>query len=1379
MANNIRPDPTSDLDWSGYRGAIHEIFANNANAHPDRTCVVETASSASPERSFTYKQINEASNVLAHHLVNYGVERGEVVMVYAHRGVDLVVAVMGVLKAGATFSVIDPAYPADRQIIYLDVAKPRALVVIEKATTDAGPLAQTVREYISSNLEIRTEVPSLKLKDDGTLVGGEIFWKDMLASSYSKKGELPGVIVGPDSTPTLSFTSGSEGRPKGVKGRHFSLAYYFPWMAEQFGLSEKDRFSMLSGIAHDPIQRDIFTPLFLGASLIVPPAEDITFDRLAKWASDNAITVTHLTPAMGQILLGSAEPKVTSLHGAFFVGDVLLKRDCRRLQQLAPNCKIKNMYGTTETQRAVSYYEIPASSTHPTYLDQMGDVIPAGKGMLNVQLLVVDRENKERQCEVGEVGEIYVRAGGLAEHYLGDEEKSKQKFVDNWFVDPQRWADEDKRRAAAATDSEPWREFYFGPRDRMYRSGDLGRYMPDGNVECVGRADDQVKIRGFRIELGEIDTHLSQHPLIRENVTLVKRDHNEEQILVSYYVPEMQKWREWYDQQEADKETPTLGESNGSLGIPLSTRPRRVSAKEEMDVPQRMRIFEMLTVDIRNRLKKKLPVYAVPTLFIPMLRFPLTPNGKVDRRALPFPGAAELLGAISKASGESDTQTSTEKDIAKIWAKHLPVTAESMSRETSFYDMGGNSLAAVQVVSKIKKQYGVDPLRVMVAGQPTLRSIGGYIDRSLDPDKLRLDMEAGEQEEPQAELYYENLAKQISQLPGSIQGLGSEYPKVTTGMNVFLSGATGFLGAYILHDLMMRSPPNHVYAHVRAASSAQGMERLRTTCTAYGIWQDWWESEGVLEVVTGDLEKPQLGMSEGDVKKIVQGCDLIVHNGARVHWLDPYARLKAANVQSTLECIKLCAGGKPKRLAFVSSTSALDTDHYVQQSAQGQDILESDGLEGSKETLGTGYGQTKWVSEKLVGEACRRGLDAVIIRPGYVLGDPTTGVSNTDDFLIRMLKGCVQLGSRPDVQNTINMVPVTHVARVITAMSLHGEKGQVAHVEAHPRLIFNQFLEVLDSYGYEVPMASYGDWKKKVLTYVEDSSKEDLALLGLLLMVTDNLPEATKAPHLDDRNARSAVEENSKHCGLGDTPEGVTKEAIGAYLGFLAARGFMPGGKGLPEVKLSQVQIEALEKVGGRGGVAWQWGGGKPGGEASEIKEQGELSITTKKGNEVKKNADPSDPAVKISREGNDVVKRAHELEITEKGDKSKDDGDKEEEEEEADAGAEEKKDEENGEKEAKENGDAETGDKRKAEDDDEEKEEVKGDAKKQKTGKGAKAKANGDKSNAAEPKAEPKKKGRPAKSEKAKADPKQKREPKKAATEDGQPRRSGRHASK
>jgi L-2-aminoadipate reductase len=172
-------------------------------------------------------------------------------MSYSHRGVDLVVTVMGILKAGATFSVIDPSYPPDRQNIYLDVARPRALVIIDKATREAGQLTEKVRTFIKQNLDLRTEVPGLELKDDGSLVGGSFNGKDVFVNQQELKSKSPGIVVGPDSTPTLSFTSGSEGRPKGALGRHYSLAYYFDWMAERFNLSRSDKFTMLSGIAHE------------------------------------------------------------------------------------------------------------------------------------------------------------------------------------------------------------------------------------------------------------------------------------------------------------------------------------------------------------------------------------------------------------------------------------------------------------------------------------------------------------------------------------------------------------------------------------------------------------------------------------------------------------------------------------------------------------------------------------------------------------------------------------------------------------------------------------------------------------------------------------------------------------------------------------------------------------------------------------------------------------------------------------------------------------------------------------------------------------------------------------------------------------------------
>jgi len=188
--------------------------------------VVETRAGGTPERSFTYKQINEASNILGH-LVKSGIQTEDVVMIYSHRGVDLVVAVMGILKAGATLPGLDPVYPPDRQNIYLEVAKPSAQVVIAKATQEAGEISETVRAFISANLKLRIEVPGLALRGDGSLIGGDVAGRDVLASVEHLGISSLGVAVGPDSTPPLSFISGSEEKPKGVRGRHFSLACYF------------------------------------------------------------------------------------------------------------------------------------------------------------------------------------------------------------------------------------------------------------------------------------------------------------------------------------------------------------------------------------------------------------------------------------------------------------------------------------------------------------------------------------------------------------------------------------------------------------------------------------------------------------------------------------------------------------------------------------------------------------------------------------------------------------------------------------------------------------------------------------------------------------------------------------------------------------------------------------------------------------------------------------------------------------------------------------------------------------------------------------------------------------------------------------------------
>ncbi|KAM5351841.1 hypothetical protein ACJ41O_004564 [Fusarium nematophilum] len=927
----------------------------------------ETKASETPERVFTYKQINEASNILAHHLHEAGVTNGDVVMIWAHRSVDLVVAIMGTLvgspimdhhislhasalcltlekASGAIMSVLDPLYPPTRQQIYLEVAQPCALVNIAKATDEAGPL--------------------------------------------------------------LLF----EGRPKPVWGRHFSLCNYFPWMAETFNLSSESKFTLLSGIAHDPVQRDIFTPLFLGGRLLVPSKEDIQHERLAEWMREHKPTVTHLNSAMGQILVGGATAEFPSLDRAFFVGDVLTTRDCRQLQKLAKNVSIVNMFG------AVSYYEIPPRAKDPDFLDKLNkDTVPAGKDMQNVQLLVIDRQDRNKICGAGEVGEIYVRAAGLAESEL-----SEQKFLNSWFVDNNKWVEVDEQ----LNKNEPWQ----------------------------------------KIELNDIDSNLSQSPLIRDCKTLVRRDRNEEPTLVSYVVPELNEW-------------PRLLKTQGLEDI----------EDEGTDI-------------------------GPTTVYFKRFRRMQT---EVDKPNLPFPDIAEQTEDASEEDLKRwEALSDIEKTIATRWSEVIPgLNAKTVAPENDFFDLGGHSLLAQQMLLVVRKTLGANVSINTLYEYPSLAGFSAQVNKQLS----KADGAAGESENEQTPEY----ARSLDQLL-----------KPTS----FLTGATGFLGAYLIKDVLERTGREiQLIAHVRSVKDPKGtFARLRRSLEGYGMWKDEWQSR--LSCVVGDLSKPQLGIEPTVWERLAHDVDIVIHNRAVVHWVKRYADMMTANVISTLDAMRLCNEGKPKTFTFVSSTSVLDNDHYVnlsdKQISTGEGaVLEEDDMMGSRTGLGTGYGQIKWVSEQLVREAARRGLRGTVVRPGYILGDIETG-----------------------------------------------------------------FLSSLEYYAYKTPEVSYDQWRDELEKYVtaagQEKDQEQHALMPLYHFCVNDLPANTRAPELDDRNTAKILKHDAEHwtgvdesCGYG-----VSRVDVGQFLRYLAETNFVtwPTGRGrpLPEVYLSQAQLEAVGAVGGRGGTA-------------------------------------------------------------------------------------------------------------------------------------------------------------------------------------------------
>ena len=480
-AHGVLPDPAEPLDET-WRGAVHEVFAARAMATPHALAVED------PRERWTYAELDAATDRIARSLADHAVGNGDVVAITGHRSAALVRALLGTTKSGAAFLVLDPAYPAARLAEYVRIARPAAHLHLAAA----GDLPREVAALLDAT--IRTRVV---LRRRGGGAAGDV-------DGFGSMGDAPSVRVGPDTLAYLSFTSGTTGTPKAVMGRHSSLTHFTPWLAAEFGLSAADRFSLLSGLAHDPLHRDVFTPLQLGASVVAPEPDEVgTPGYLARWLCEAGVTVVHLTPAMGQLLADTSEgERMDSLRRAFFVGDVLRRGDVQRLAALAPNLRVVNYYGSTETQRAVSYHVVDPEA-------EQKEVIPLGRGIPGVQLLV--RNAAGQLAGIGEVGEIWLRSPHLAAGYLGDAALSASRFVTN-----------------------PWTG---QPRDRLYRTGDLGRYRPDGEVEPMGRADQQVKVRGFRVELGEVESALASHPAIREAAVITREKGAGDRRLVAYWVP--------------------------------------------------------------------------------------------------------------------------------------------------------------------------------------------------------------------------------------------------------------------------------------------------------------------------------------------------------------------------------------------------------------------------------------------------------------------------------------------------------------------------------------------------------------------------------------------------------------------------------------------------------------------------------------------------------------------------------------------------------------------------------------------------------------------------------------------------------------------------
>jgi amino acid adenylation domain-containing protein len=566
---------------------LHQIIAARAAAQPAAIAV------SFEEVALTYGELEARAGALARRLRALGVGPEVLVGVCAERSLEMVVALLAVLKAGGGYVPLDPSYPAER-LAYM-LADSRVPVLLTQG-------------------EVRGRLPDLAAR---------VLLLDGDGEETAVGEEVPAPEVTPDNVAYMIYTSGSTGRPKGAMNTHRAIVNRLLWMQDALGLDATDRVLQKTPFSFDVSVWELFWPLMVGARLVVAkPGGHQDPDYLAAEIARREVTTLHFVPSMLQVFLEARGlERCAALRRVVCSGEALPAELARRFHEVF-KAPLINLYGPTEAAVDVSVWWCRRDDERAT--------VPIGHPIANTELHIVDRAG--RRVPAGVAGELLIGGVQVGRGYHGRPELTAERFV------PDPFGSTEPGRAGA----------------RLYRTGDLARHLldgvADGAIEFLGRIDHQVKIRGLRIELGEIEAALAAHPSVREAVVVVTAD----QRLVAYVVA-----------------------SGGG---------------------------EISPAALRVHLATTLLEYMMPALFVPLTALPLSPNGKVDRRALPAPGAAAGAAAFS-APG-----TPLEEMIAGIWSEVLKV--DRIGRDDDFFELGGHSLLATRVLSRLREMLGVDvPLR--------------------------------------------------------------------------------------------------------------------------------------------------------------------------------------------------------------------------------------------------------------------------------------------------------------------------------------------------------------------------------------------------------------------------------------------------------------------------------------------------------------------------------------------------------------------------------------------------------------------------------------------------------------------------------------------
>jgi amino acid adenylation domain-containing protein len=585
---------------------IHQLIEEQAEKTPDAVAVVFE------DAALSYQELNARANQLAHHLLALGIRPDDRVVVYMERSLEMVVGLLGILKAGGAYVPLDPDYPPERLAYMIGNCSPRALL--------------TQRALLNRLPELLAPSVPLVVPDRDTGIGQR--------PAHNPDPVLLGLMS--SHLAYVIYTSGSTGRPKGVMNQHDGVVNRLLWAQNEYRLGADDRVLQKTPFSFDVSVWEFFWPLLTGARLVMArPRGHQDPHYLADCIESAGITTLHFVPSMLQIFLDQVGAKrCRNLRRVLCSGEALPYVLQERFLLQWPAIELHNLYGPTEAAIDVTAWRCRA--------DLHVGIVPIGWPIANIHIYILDA--RLQPVPLGVPGEIFIGGAGVARGYLNQPELTKERFI----------ADPFSSKADA----------------RLYKTGDLGRWLADGSIEYLGRNDFQVKIRGFRIELGEIEAQLARCPGVREAVVIAREDQAGDKRLVAYLV------------------------AQGG--------------------------HELAAPELRARLAERLPDYMLPGAFVALPALPLTANGKLDRLALPAPDSDSVITRPYETP-----QGPVETAIASIWQELLGI--EQVGRHDDFFELGGHSLLAVQLIARLRQTFDVEvPLREFFT-QGTLAGLAGLV----------------------------------------------------------------------------------------------------------------------------------------------------------------------------------------------------------------------------------------------------------------------------------------------------------------------------------------------------------------------------------------------------------------------------------------------------------------------------------------------------------------------------------------------------------------------------------------------------------------------------------------------------------------------------